>query len=594
MNRAITVLLVAFGLSVALTLVSERLARRFGLVARPVADRWHRQTIPMLGGIAIVVGTLVPAVVVARTSANFVALAIVATAMALVGLVDDVRRLSPQAKLLAQLLLGSVLLFLGFSLRLTGFPLADVLLTLFWVVGITNAFNLLDNMDGLSSTIAIVTAAFRLLFFVWEGDLAGALVTVAFIGAVGGFLTRNFPPAKIFMGDTGSLFLGFFLAGLSLVADQSPYSRGVAAVLIIPVLLLSIPIFDTAFVTVTRIMTGRRVGVGGRDHTSHRLVAIGLSERQTVLFLALLAASAGGVAVLSYRAGLGYAVVLLALLVIGLVLLGIHLGRVRVVQALERPDSGSVVRVLADFQYKRQVFTLLLDACLIPLAYYSAYVIRFEDALPLYLGDFYRSLPAVLTVQLIVFAGFGLYRGIWQFTSVPDMVRIGKAAALGTMASVVLLVYAQRFVGFSRTVFLLDALLLVVLWESALVPLPGRGAPRPAGRLREGPDLRGGGWRRAHRARATEQSRPRAGARRIRGRRPAQARHSHPRVAGVRRVRAARDAGPRARDRRGHRVVGEDPWQRPGRGHRGLRPAGRAAPARRLSSGVTRKSGRHS
>ena len=463
MNRAITVLLVAFGLSVALTLVSERLARRFGLVARPVADRWHRQTIPMLGGIAIVVGTLVPAVVVARTSANFVALAIVATAMALVGLVDDVRRLSPQAKLLAQLLLGSVLLFLGFSLRLTGFPLADVLLTLFWVVGITNAFNLLDNMDGLSSTIAIVTAAFRLLFFVWEGDLAGALVTVAFIGAVGGFLTRNFPPAKIFMGDTGSLFLGFFLAGLSLVADQSPYSRGVAAVLIIPVLLLSIPIFDTAFVTVTRIMTGRRVGVGGRDHTSHRLVAIGLSERQTVLFLALLAASAGGVAVLSYRAGLGYAVVLLALLVIGLVLLGIHLGRVRVVQALERPDSGSVVRVLADFQYKRQVFTLLLDACLIPLAYYSAYVIRFEDALPLYLGDFYRSLPAVLTVQLIVFAGFGLYRGIWQFTSVPDMVRIGKAAALGTMASVVLLVYAQRFVGFSRTVFLLDALLLVVL-----------------------------------------------------------------------------------------------------------------------------------
>src|SRR5207245_2293518 len=193
MNRAITVLLVAFGLSVALTLVSERLARRFGLVARPVADRWHRQTIPMLGGIAIVVGTLVPAVVVARTS------------------------------------------------------------------------------------------ALRLVFFVWEGDLAGALVTVAFIGAVGGFLTRNFPPAKIFMGDTGSLFLGFFLAGLSLVADQSPYSRGVAAVLIIPVLLLSIPIFDTAFVTVTRIMTGRRVGVGGRDHTSHRLVAIGLSERQPVL-----------------------------------------------------------------------------------------------------------------------------------------------------------------------------------------------------------------------------------------------------------------------------------------------------------------------
>src|SRR5262249_20636384 len=139
MKQALIVLLVAFGLSLALTLVMERLARRLAFVARPVADRWHRQTVPLLGGVAIVAATLVPALVVARTSANFVALAIVAAAMAMVGLVDDVRRLSPQAKLLAQLLLGSVLLYLGFSLRLTGFPLADVLLTLFWVVGITNA-----------------------------------------------------------------------------------------------------------------------------------------------------------------------------------------------------------------------------------------------------------------------------------------------------------------------------------------------------------------------------------------------------------------------------------------------------------------------
>src|SRR5438309_249074 len=256
----ITPALAAFLLGLLLTLAAERVAVRAGIVARPAGDRWHRTTVPLLGGVAIVVATLLPALVVARTEANFVALMIIAAAMALVGLVDDVRHLSPQAKLLAQLLLGSVLLSLGFALRLTGFPLADVLLTLFWVVGITNAFNLLDNMDGLAGTIAIVVAAFRLLFFVWDGDVAGILVTVAFIGAVAGFLVRNFPPAKIFMGDTGSLFLGFFLAGLSLVADQSPYSRGVAAVLIIPVLLLSIPIFDTAFVTVTRIMTGRRVG----------------------------------------------------------------------------------------------------------------------------------------------------------------------------------------------------------------------------------------------------------------------------------------------------------------------------------------------
>src|SRR5262249_59093545 len=124
MRSALSFLLVAFALGLGLTLVPEHRARRLGFVARPVADRWHRQTVPLLGGIAIVVATLPPALVVARTSANFVALAIVAAAMAVVGLVDDVRRLSPQAKLLAQLLLGSVLLYLGFSLRLTGFPLA--------------------------------------------------------------------------------------------------------------------------------------------------------------------------------------------------------------------------------------------------------------------------------------------------------------------------------------------------------------------------------------------------------------------------------------------------------------------------------------
>jgi UDP-GlcNAc:undecaprenyl-phosphate GlcNAc-1-phosphate transferase len=463
MSRPLVVLLVAFGLSLALVLICERLARRFGVVARPTADRWHRQTVPLLGGVAIVVATIVPVLVAAGTAANFVALVLLAAGMAAIGLVDDVRHLSPQAKLLAQLLLGSVLLYMGFALRLTGLGLLDVFLTLFWIVGVTNAFNLLDNMDGLSGTIAIVTAAFRLVFFHWEGDSAGVLVATAFIGAVAGFLVRNLPPAKIFMGDAGSLFLGFFLAGLSLASSSYPYSRGVAAVLVIPVLLLSIPIFDTAFVTVTRILGGRRIDVGGRDHTSHRLVAIGLTERQTLMFLAGLSAAAGGVAALSYRAGLSYTVVLLALLIIGLVILGIYLSRVRVVHAVEDRTGGSVLSLIADFRYKRQVVTLLLDACLIPLAYYAAYVIRFEDAVAAFLPQLYSSLPIVLPLQLVAFAGFGLYRGIWQFTSISDLLRIGKATTVGTMLSVVVLVYTERFVGFSRTVFVLDWVLLLVL-----------------------------------------------------------------------------------------------------------------------------------
>jgi UDP-GlcNAc:undecaprenyl-phosphate GlcNAc-1-phosphate transferase len=455
--------LIGFALGLVLTLACERVAPRVGLVARPTADRWHRTVIPMMGGVAIVLGTVLPTLVAASSNRNLVVLTVTALAMAVVGFVDDVRRLNAQAKLLAQIVLSAVLLLFGLELQLTGLRLVDVFITLFWLVGITNAFNLLDNMDGLAATIAIVVASFRLLFAYSDGDTAGMQITAAFIGAVAAFLVRNFPPAKIFMGDAGSLFVGFFLAGLSLVSSDRAYSRGVAAVLVIPVLLLLIPIFDTAFVTLTRLLAGRSPAVGGRDHTSHRLVAIGLSERRAVLLFAVLAAASGGVALFSYRVGLAQAVVLLALLVIGLVLLGIHLSRVRVVHTSEPRGSGPVVRIIADFQYKRQVMTLLLDVCFIVLAYYSAYLTRFEHDFALYLSELYGSLPIVLLVQVVTLAAFGLYRGVWRYTTLSDAIRIVKAVTVAVVLSVVVLVYTHRFVGFSRTVFLLDWLLLITL-----------------------------------------------------------------------------------------------------------------------------------
>jgi UDP-GlcNAc:undecaprenyl-phosphate GlcNAc-1-phosphate transferase len=453
----------AFAASLLLTLVAERVAPRLGLVARPSLDRWHRQTIPLLGGAAIVIATIATTLLVVPLERRMLVLCVGSAVIAGVGLVDDVRALTPQTKLLAQILLAGALLQFGFELRLTGYRLVDMLLTLFWLVGVTNAFNLLDNMDALAGTIAIVAAAFRLLFFHWEEDVIAAAATAAFIGAVGGFLVRNAPPARIFMGDTGSLFLGFFLAALSISAPAIAYSRGLVAVIVIPVLLVLIPIFDTVFVTATRILAGRSPATGGRDHTSHRLVAVGLSERQTVLFLALISTAGGGVAVLSYGVGLSYSVVVAALLLIGLVLFGIHLSRAHLVQEPAEPNGGTILALIADSQYKRHVVTMLLDATLIPLAYYAAYVIRFEDDLGVNLPQFAGSLPVVLLVQLGALAAFGVYRGLWQFTSVPDLWRIAKAVALGTMGAVVVLVYTQRFAELSRTVFVLHAALLLLL-----------------------------------------------------------------------------------------------------------------------------------
>lgn len=451
-----------FVLGLGLTLAAERLAPRLGLVARPSADRWHRAPVPLLGGLAIAVPTVLGTVVASRSRPDLMVLALAGLAMALAGLVDDRWALSPQVKLLVQIVLAVTLLQVGLGLRLTGLAIVDVLITLLWIVGVTNALNLLDNMDGLAASIAIVAGSFRLLFFAWDGEPVGVATSSVFVGALAGFLIRNFPPATIFMGDAGSLFVGFFLAALTLTGYDRPYSRGIAAVLVIPILLLLIPIFDTAFVTVTRWLSGHPIARGGRDHTSHRLVAIGWSERQTVVLLATLALASGALAVLSYHMDMLQAAVLLPLVVVGLVLLGIHLSRVR---SAEPGDAGggAVVRVLAASQYTRHVATLSLDVVLIVVAYWAAYVIRFEDGFRTRFGELYATLPVVLLAQVVSFTALGLYRRLLQYTGVADVLQIVKAVTVAVAVTVVALVFTRRFADLSRTVFVLDWLLLLLL-----------------------------------------------------------------------------------------------------------------------------------
>jgi len=451
----------ALGLASVLIPVMRLLARRAGLVAVPREDRWHRGAIPLLGGPAIVLAIVITFAVVGTLPRPFWPLILTAFAMAAVGFLDDLRPLRPPAKFVAQLILATVLFGFGFQLRLTQIPLIDMALTLFWIVGITNAFNLLDNMDGLAAGIAVIAAGFRLLFFTMDRDWAGAVVAAIFMGAVLAFLIRNFPPASIFMGDAGSLFLGFFLSGLFL-SGQFPYTRGAAAVLLFPVLLVLVPIFDTAFVTVTRLLAGRPVSAGGRDHPSHRLVAIGISERKAVLLLYGLSIASGSLAYVSYRVGVAYTIVFLAFLGLSVLALGIYLSRVNVVASGQVPEGRTALRLLVDFPYKRHVATVAVDLLLIILAYYSAYLLRFESRFPLYARQFFDSLPVVIVVQLAALAAFGAYRGIWRYTGLQDLLRLAQAVTAGTAGVVLYIVFAYRFEGYSRAVFILDWLLLLV------------------------------------------------------------------------------------------------------------------------------------
>lgn len=477
-----------FLLGLLLTLLVRRGALRLGVVAVPKVDRWHRRQVAMLGGVAMAGAILAGALLAPVRDSGVWILLGGALTLGGVGLADDLAPLKPQTKLIAQILVAAAIASFGLALNLTGYPLLNVLVTIFWIVGVTNALNLLDNMDGLAAGIASIAVGFRLVFFLMDGNVDGAIFAAIVLGAILGFLVFNFNPASIFMGDTGSLFLGVLVSGLNLVGGL-PYSRGLVSVLLVPVLLLLVPIFDTAFVTIARIVAGRPVSVGGRDHTSHRLVALGLSERTAVLLLYALALGSGGIAYYSYLYGFSYGVVLVSLFTLGLIVLGLFLGHMKVYaeDGAAPPENAKFLSLITDFQYKRQVATVLTDLILIVLAYYSAYLLRFEGGLRAEEARFVESVPVVILCQMSAFALWRTYTGIWRYTSLQDLLAIAQAAAAGTVAAVVMIVLFWRFEGYSRSVFVLNWLLLVTLV----------GASRLSFRtLAELLGRRGEGWRR--------------------------------------------------------------------------------------------------
>src|SRR3954462_9406884 len=246
----------AFAASAALTPVCRELAKRYGFVAKPKADRWHRRPTALFGGVAIAAVTLGLGLTLG-VSSPVAPLLLTAAMIAGFGLVDDLMSLKASTKLIAQVTAASVLLLFGFRLQWVDSMIGDAMLTLFWIVGVTNAFNLLDNMDGLCAGTALVAGAFLLIGMVGDGPVAApALYLGALLGATAGFLAYNIHPASIFMGDAGSLFLGLNLATLTLLARPNSTGRsGLVSVIVAPVLPLLVPIFDTTLVTALRLLS---------------------------------------------------------------------------------------------------------------------------------------------------------------------------------------------------------------------------------------------------------------------------------------------------------------------------------------------------
>ncbi|HVF48153.1 MAG TPA: hypothetical protein VNA17_11350 [Pyrinomonadaceae bacterium] len=477
--------------SVLCTFAVRAFAVKRGFVAKPKSDRWHKKPTAMLGGVAIFIAcSAVYLLLVPMTPQSLVVMG-GSGFLFLVGLVDDLVSVRPYQKLIGQLIGAGMLVLSGLKLPLTGFEIVDIWITVLWVVGITNAINLLDNMDGLAAGISAIAALSLALNFATNGLTNELLLTSALIGALVGFLVFNFNPASIFMGDCGSMFIGFLLSGSVLLNQVGGRSRGIVAILAVPVLILFVPIFDTTFVTVLRKLWGRKASQGGRDHTSHRLVALGLSERSAVLLLYGLALLAGSIAVLVGQIGVYRSFALIGFFTLVLVIVGVYLSRVKVYEGEDEEKAASdnaVFAFLVNVSHKRRIFEVFLDAFLITLAYYSAFALKdpsFESTTSWDL--FLETLPLMILIKLGALLAVGAYRGLWRYTSVGDLVTFIKGIALGSALSVLAVLLVYRFVGFSRTVFVIDgALLLLAVVGSRMafrlirqvLPLPVSGEGR--------------------------------------------------------------------------------------------------------------------
>jgi UDP-GlcNAc:undecaprenyl-phosphate GlcNAc-1-phosphate transferase len=306
------ILVASLTFSLIATPVARRVALRTGIISVPRNRDIHVNPVPLLGGVGIYVGFVLALVFLGDQAYVREAVAIIlgATLISLFGLTDDRHGMRAWVKLSGQALAGVVLIIGGTQVQIFPYEWLNWVVTLVWVVGITNALNLLDNMDGLSGGVAMVAASFFvLLSYMNEPQqvLVGA-AAAALVGACLGFLRYNLNPATIFMGDTGSLFLGFILAALAIKLDFLGNTPLVTWM--VPVCVLAVPIFDTSLVVVARLRRGKNPLVTpGKDHLSHRLVAFGLTKREAVLVCYLLGGAAGMVGTFLTQATLDEALV---------------------------------------------------------------------------------------------------------------------------------------------------------------------------------------------------------------------------------------------------------------------------------------------
>ena len=450
------------------TLLRSALGER--LVAMPTGERWHERATPSFGGVAIFAGFaagVLLAIAVGAVDASSEILGVLggATLLFAAGLADDLYTLSPIAKLGAQFGAAGIALASGLSVEIVDNDVLAVLVALVWLVGITNAFNLLDNMDGLAATLAAIACSYYALDAVTEHPNRVGLVLALALGfACMGFLPFNLRPgraAAVFMGDSGSQVLGFTLAALALSSSWKVAGTTVTTVLL-PLLVLAVPILDTTLVTIVRLVERRPVTQGGRDHSSHRLVYYGLSEGRAVALLAAVATAVGATGV-AYNILDEPRVTIFGVLLTFVLLVQFASVLADLEERSRRGDAGSTLPVQALVQ-PRRLIEVLTDFASILAAFTIAYLLLVDGLGTGYQRQVYlAALPILLGVRYVAFVAFVVYRRIWRFAGARDLSSLGAATFLSAPIALGLLAATRPLNEFPWQIFVVDALLCFVL-----------------------------------------------------------------------------------------------------------------------------------
>jgi UDP-GlcNAc:undecaprenyl-phosphate GlcNAc-1-phosphate transferase len=472
----------AFVLSYAGTMLLLKVRLRRSFIDVPNERSSHETPKPRIGGIAMVGACIVVLTVLlieAPSTHAFLPLLLGGSLVFAAGVLDDRRSVPAWVRLGVQLVASILVIASGNIVHHIYLPLVGTMelgvtaipFTMLFVVASINFYNFVDGIDGLAAGSAFITAVFLSLIAYMLGHPGLGLVCLALAGVALGFLQFNFPPSKLFMGDSGSTFLGFAFAYLAVTGNQLqpeiPF--------FIPVLILSSLYLDAGLTLARRALRGERIFQPHHTHYYQRLLSLGLNHKQVTVLEYALTTMLGASALVFFKAGGFFPAFLLACWIAVFTVLILK------IRSLERGDRL--------FWERRTLLVVGSDLAIITLAYFGAYFLRMNFRFTEAEGmAVLKAFPIVLVVRSACFFWYGLYRGVWKYTSTPDVVRIIKAVTTGSAVILVLLVLFYRFVAFPRSLFVIEYFLLII----------GIGGSRFASRLFHefGREALGGGVRR--------------------------------------------------------------------------------------------------